>query len=149
MSSNACGARVRWVPAGIARRSRRSRRGASEYEAQMRYLEACEQREEEMPYNNIVAYNENAAVLHYQHLERRPPESLRSFLIDAGAQYRGYAADITRTYAAAPGLFSDLVDGAQRAPSCACATRSWRGAITARCTCRRIASWATCCTRSA
>jgi len=83
--------------------------GASEYEAQMRYLEACEQREEEMPYNNIVAYNENAAVLHYQHLERRPPESLRSFLIDAGAQYRGYAADITRTYAATSGPFSDLV----------------------------------------
>ena len=50
------------------------RRGASEYEAHMRYLEACAQREEEMPYNNIVAYNENAAVLHYQHLERRPPE---------------------------------------------------------------------------
>ena len=50
------------------------RSGASEYEAHMRYLEACEQREEEMPYNNIVAYNENAAVLHYQHLERRPPD---------------------------------------------------------------------------
>jgi Xaa-Pro dipeptidase len=83
--------------------------GASEYETQMRYLEACEQREEEMPYNNIVAYNENAAVLHYQHLERRSPESLRSFLIDAGAQFRGYAADITRTYAAAPGPFSDLI----------------------------------------
>jgi Xaa-Pro dipeptidase len=83
--------------------------GASEYETHMRYLEACEQREEEMPYNNIVAYNENAAVLHYQHLERRPPHSLRSLLIDAGAQFRGYAADITRTYAAASGTFSDLV----------------------------------------
>ena len=34
------------------------RRGDSEYEAHMRYLEACDQREEEMPYNNIVAYNE-------------------------------------------------------------------------------------------
>ncbi len=65
----------------------------------MRYLEACAQREEEMPYNNIVAYNENAAVLHYQHLERSAPWPLRSFLIDAGAQYRGYASDITRTYA--------------------------------------------------
>jgi Xaa-Pro dipeptidase len=89
---------------------------ASEYEAHMRYLEACAQREEEMPYNNIVAYNEHAAVLHYQHLERRAPEHLRSFLIDAGAQYRGYAADITRTYAAEPGLFSELIealDGAQ------------------------------------
>jgi hypothetical protein len=37
------------------------------------------------------------------------PASLRSFLIDAGAQFRGYAADITRTYAAAPGTFSDLI----------------------------------------
>ena len=39
----------------------------------MSYLAACRQREEEMPYNNIVAYNEHAAVLHYQHLERHPP----------------------------------------------------------------------------
>ena len=68
-----------------------------------------------MPYNNIVAYNENAAVLHYQHLERRPPRPLRSFLIDAGAQFRGYAADITRTYAASPGRFSDLVEATNRA----------------------------------
>jgi Xaa-Pro dipeptidase len=93
------------------------RRGGSEYEAHMRYLEACAQREEEMPYNNIVAYNENSAVLHYQHLERTAPASLRSFLIDAGAQYRGYAADITRTYAAAPGRYADLIealDAAQR-----------------------------------
>lgn len=85
------------------------RRGASEYEAHMQYLEACVQREEEMPYNSIVAYNEHAAVLHYQHLDRRPPESLRSFLIDAGAQFRGYASDITRTYAATPGLYADLI----------------------------------------
>jgi Xaa-Pro dipeptidase len=91
------------------------RAGASEYEAHMRYLAACTQREEEMPYNNIVAYNENAAVLHYQHLERKPPESLRSFLIDAGAQFRGYASDITRTYAASPGRFADLVDATNRA----------------------------------
>jgi Xaa-Pro dipeptidase len=94
------------------------RRGGSEYGAHMRYLEACGQREEEMPYNNIIAYNENAAVLHYQHLERSAPKSLRSFLIDAGAQYRGYAADITRTYAAIPGRFADLVqalDAAQQA----------------------------------
>src|ERR1700734_300390 len=93
------------------------RRGDSEYEAQMRYLEACVQREEEMPYNNIVAYNENSAVLHYQHLERTAPAGLRSFLIDAGAQFRGYASDITRTYAASPSRFADLVqalDTAQR-----------------------------------
>lgn len=86
------------------------RSGASEYEAHMRYLEACAQREEEMPYNNIVAYNEHAAVLHYQHLDRQAPQPLRSFLIDAGAQYRGYAADITRTYSSTPGLFAELID---------------------------------------
>jgi Xaa-Pro dipeptidase len=93
------------------------RTGRSEYNAHMSYLEACAQREEEMPYNNIVAYNENAAVLHYQHLERKAPQPLRSFLIDAGAQFRGYAADITRTYAALPGLFADFIaamDAAQR-----------------------------------
>jgi Xaa-Pro dipeptidase len=81
----------------------------------MRYLEACRQREEEMPYNNIVAYNENAAVLHYQQLERSAPQQLRSFLIDAGAQYRGYAADITRTYAAPAGRFADLIGMMDRA----------------------------------
>ena len=83
--------------------------GRSEYDAHMRYLEACRQREDEMPYNNIVAYNENAAVLHYQHLERSAPQTRRSFLIDAGAQYRGYAADITRTHAASPGRFADFI----------------------------------------
>jgi Xaa-Pro dipeptidase len=86
------------------------RRGASEYEAHMQYLQACMQREQEMPYNNIVAYNEHAAVLHYQHLERQPPATLRSLLIDAGAQFRGYASDITRTYAAAPGRYAELID---------------------------------------
>jgi Xaa-Pro dipeptidase len=94
------------------------RRGESEYAAHMSYLQACDQREEEMPYNNIVAYNENSAVLHYQHLDRARPASLRSFLIDAGAQFRGYASDITRTYAAFPGRFADLIaalDGAQQA----------------------------------
>jgi Xaa-Pro dipeptidase len=86
------------------------RDGAAEYDIHMRYLEACRQREEEMPYNNIVALNEHAAVLHYQHLDRTAPLPVRSLLIDAGAQYRGYAADITRTYAAAPGRFAALID---------------------------------------
>jgi Xaa-Pro dipeptidase len=96
------------------------RRGASEYEAHMHYLAACALREEEMPYNNIVAYNENSAVLHYQHLERAAPKTLRSFLIDAGAQYRGYASDITRTYAALPGRFADLVEGLDGAQQALC-----------------------------
>src|ERR1700676_181772 len=95
-------------------------RGGSEYDAHMSYLTACEQREEEMPYNNIVAYNENAAVLHYQHLERSAPSPLRSFLIDAGAQYRGYAADITRAHARSAGRFADLVQAVDRAQLALC-----------------------------
>jgi Xaa-Pro dipeptidase len=83
-------------------------------------LEACAQREEEMPYNNIVAYNENSAVLHYQHLERVAPASLRSFLIDAGAQFRGYASDITRTYAAFPSRFADLLGALDEAQQALC-----------------------------
>ena len=95
-------------------------RGGSEYDAHMSYLEACEQREEELPYNNIVAYNENAAVLHYQHLARSTPAPLRSFLIDAGAQYRGYASDITRTYAKSSGRFADLVQAMDKAQLALC-----------------------------
>ena len=95
-------------------------RGGSEYDAHMSYLAACQQREEEMPYNNIVAYNENAAVLHYQHLERSAPSPLRSFLIDAGAQYRGYAADITRTYARGAGRFADLCKAMDKAQLALC-----------------------------
>jgi Xaa-Pro dipeptidase len=95
-------------------------RGGSEYDAHMSYLAACRQREEEMPYNNIVAYNENAAVLHYQHLERTAPSPLRSFLIDAGAQYRGYAADITRSYARSSGRFADLVKAMDKAQLTLC-----------------------------
>ncbi len=93
------------------------REGASEFRAHLRYLEACQQREQDLPYNNILAYNRNAAILHYQFLDCVVPQPLHSFLIDAGAQYRGYAADVTRTYASAGGLFADLIaelDGAQQ-----------------------------------
>ncbi len=96
------------------------REGASEYIVHMRYLEACMQREEELPYNSIVAYNEHAAVLHYQHLERQAPRPLRSFLIDAGAQFRGYASDITRTYAADPGPYADLIAATDEAQLLLC-----------------------------
>lgn len=73
--------------------------GASEYDINAAYLQACQQSQNQMPYGNIVALNENAAVLHYQYQATRKPDSHRTFLIDAGATYNGYAADITRTYA--------------------------------------------------
>ncbi len=81
----------------------------SEYDIHMAYCQAMNQRESELPYNNIVALNENAAVLHYQHLGRKPLDNPRSFLIDAGAQVNGYAADITRTYCSERSDFRALI----------------------------------------
>lgn len=93
------------------------RSGASEYEVHLAYCRAAVAREEELPYNNIIAFDRHAAVLHYQVLDRQRPPAVRSFLIDAGAQFAGYACDITRTYASAPGAFQELigaVDAAQQ-----------------------------------
>ncbi len=85
------------------------RAGASEYEIHLAYCRAAGAREEELPYNNIIAFDRHAAVLHYQLLDRERPADVKSFLIDAGAQHAGYACDITRTYAAQPGEFLDLI----------------------------------------
>lgn len=87
------------------------RRGASEYDIHLDYLLAIRRTENELPYPSIVALNSNAAVLHYQHQERHAPQQLHSFLIDAGAQCGGYAADVTRTYSADKDDFAALVDG--------------------------------------
>jgi Xaa-Pro dipeptidase len=85
------------------------RSGASEFELQQVFCAATQQRETELPYPNIIALNEHAATLHYQHLRTRRPAVTRSLLIDAGAQFHGYAADITRTYAASTDDFAALV----------------------------------------
>ncbi len=92
------------------------RAGASEYEVHMEYCRACGLREEELPYNNIVAFNRNAAVLHYQFLERTPPidADRHSLLIDAGAAFNGYAADITRTYSYRDRDFGELISRLDR-----------------------------------
>lgn len=76
------------------------RAGGSEFEIHMAYLAASRQTSDALPYGNIVALNEHGSVLHYQHYDREPPDQSRSFLIDAGGRYRGYASDITRSYAA-------------------------------------------------
>jgi Xaa-Pro dipeptidase len=73
--------------------------GGSEYQIHQAFLEAIAQREQELPYNAIVALNEAGSVLHYQNLRREPPAMHHSLLIDAGAQWAGYASDITRTMA--------------------------------------------------
>ena len=85
--------------------------GASEFEIALAFQGACGQGENELAYPSIVGINEQAAILHKreQHKQQIPKESLRSMLIDAGAQYQGYASDITRTYACQDGLFAELV----------------------------------------
>lgn len=83
--------------------------GASEFDIQQSYLKATEHTDNETPYGNIVALNENAAILHYTALERSAPQLSRSFLIDAGAQFNGYASDITRTYSAKQDQFAELI----------------------------------------
>src|SRR2546429_254853 len=73
------------------------------------YRAAGIQREQELPYNPIIALNAGGAVLHYQVLEKQPPRERHSLLIDAGAQFQGYASDITRTYSAGDADFALLV----------------------------------------
>ncbi|HZH44600.1 MAG TPA: Xaa-Pro dipeptidase [Lysobacter sp.] len=98
------------------------RAGASEFGIHLAYCQATGQDANELPYNNIVALNEHAAILHYMQLERVPPKQSRSFLIDAGASHDGYACDITRTYAADPtGEFQALIDAVDAAQQRMCA----------------------------
>jgi Xaa-Pro dipeptidase len=87
------------------------RRGESEYAINTAYLGAVHETENELPYSNIIALNQHGAVLHYTDLNRAPPTHAQSFLIDAGANFHGYASDITRTYAAPDaGEFQALID---------------------------------------
>lgn len=94
------------------------RAGASEFEIHMAYCSAVGQDANELPYGNIIALNEHAAVLHYTELGKAAPPASRSFLIDAGASAHGYASDITRTHAAAGHdefqAMIDAVDAAQQ-----------------------------------
>ncbi len=82
--------------------------GASELDIHLAYLAATRVLERQLPYANIVALNEHGATLHYDALETAPPAVPVSLLIDAGAQYLGYAADITRTWSKDK-EFSELV----------------------------------------
>nr|WP_067298627.1 Xaa-Pro dipeptidase [Marinobacterium profundum] len=95
------------------------RADASEYRIHQGYLAATAHNERDLPYDNIVALNSNAAVLHYQFQQHQAPSLHRTLLIDAGARLHGYAADITRTHVAdGESVFAGLVsllDGAQRA----------------------------------
>ena len=87
--------------------------GGSEFDIHMAYLVGSKQSEVHLPYGNIVALNEHGSVLHYQFQDRTVPEPCRSLLIDAGGSYRGFASDITRTYASKGAdhqLFRNLIN---------------------------------------
>lgn len=94
--------------------------GAAEMDIHRAYLAAVNHTENELPYGNIVALNEHAAILHYQHQRLNKPISHHSFLIDAGAEVNGYAADITRTYSGADAEFQALIDALDAAQLALC-----------------------------
>ncbi len=72
--------------------------GAAELDIHLAYLAAVGQDQDELPYASIVALNEHAAVLHYQHRSAKAPTLSQSFLLDAGSDQHGYASDISRTW---------------------------------------------------
>lgn len=92
----------------------------SEHQLHLDYLVASQQLDPDLPYPNIIAWDEASAVLHYQKRRTRAPAPGRTFLIDAGARCNGYASDVTRTYcsegcrseeAAGSSEFHALLDG--------------------------------------
>jgi Xaa-Pro dipeptidase len=95
--------------------------GASEFEIELVFLRACGLREQELPYNPIIALNAGGAVLHYQVLEKRTPAERLSLLIDAGAEFAGYASDITRTHSAGNPDFAALIERVERLQQKLCA----------------------------
>ncbi len=84
--------------------------GGSELDIHFAYLNAVRCREQDLPYESIICLNEKAAFLHYS-AKRDDVHNGRVLLIDAGAGMRGYASDITRTYATedAPEEFRSLL----------------------------------------
>jgi Xaa-Pro dipeptidase len=85
------------------------RAGKSEQQIQLAYVESTGMLEHQMPYGNIVALNQNGAVLHYTDIQTKAPEQTKSFLIDAGVSFNGYHSDITRTYSYENDEFAELI----------------------------------------
>ena len=81
-----------------ARAMRASRPGQYEYEIEAELLYEFRRHGAQFPaYTPIVAGGANACVLHYQQNDARVADG-ELVLIDAGCEFDGYAADITRTY---------------------------------------------------
>jgi Xaa-Pro dipeptidase len=98
--------------------------GKDEFDIHIDYLSACRVLDHELPYQNIIALNGNAAILHYQHKQRyhlhdreRPENQV--LLIDAGCRVYGYCSDITRTWCKPDihPVFASLLSGMQKLQS--------------------------------
>lgn len=83
--------------------------GDTEFDIQQTYLKTIGSTANDTPYGNIVALNKNCSILHYTALDKLAPQVHQSFLIDAGANFNGYASDITRTYAFKRNKFAELI----------------------------------------
>jgi len=96
------------------------RAGMHEYELQAELERVFRAHDGCAAYSSIVGAGRNACILHYRD-NNAPVHAGELVLIDAGAEYRGYASDITRTFPV-DGRFSteqralhDLVGAAQAA----------------------------------
>ncbi|CAH2709615.1 Aminopeptidase P N-terminal domain-containing protein [Xanthomonas campestris pv. nigromaculans] len=99
---------------------RLARPGVHEYEFQAEVEREFRAADAWPAYGSIVGTGSNACVLHYRANNARSRDG-ELVLIDAGAEYRGYAADITRTFPVngrftpAQRALHDLVGAAQAA----------------------------------
>ena len=76
---------------------RAARPGIHEYELQAELERVFRMHDAQPAYASIVGAGANACVLHYRDNAARSRDG-DLVLVDAGAEYRGYAADITRTF---------------------------------------------------
>jgi Xaa-Pro dipeptidase len=88
-----------------------------ELELHLAFLRSTNQDDTDTPYKNIVALGHHAATLHHVAYAKRAQPAL-SMLVDAGASFAGYAADITRTWvkggSAGASAFAQLVAQVER-----------------------------------
>jgi len=85
--------------------------GASELEISLEFQRGCQQDEYRLAYPPVLGINEHASILHNLHRGTNHVDATnrRSLLIDAGADYLGYASDITRTYSFRDDEFGQLI----------------------------------------
>ncbi|MEF9978145.1 MAG: aminopeptidase P N-terminal domain-containing protein [Thermomonas sp.] len=76
---------------------RAARAGIHEYELQAELERVFRMHDAQPAYGSIVGAGANGCVLHYRDNNAKSRDG-ELVLIDAGAEYRGYAADITRTF---------------------------------------------------